>query len=1311
MIKYPRTNNGVSLKSGNMQVQPIKNLNILPLTPNPVLSNDDTTITVDSSIRTKSSNRRTITQYEELSNVSEERPEILAISSFNPLYDEFGNKTENGDLFDVYIESLKQIDSSSRKLLKDLDDKEFVKNKNHQFKKEITNLREKLSMLNSLLKMLSLAGTNLNLHNKIYEFSPVEFVEKSFNDDSHKTKKINLSSIAKNLPEKLNLDVILSDIKTLPQNASLKYSSSKLWILAIHELRNLLFSHSKNLLNENNQKNTDDNFSTLPNDGFFRLDLEKFKTAIGNINISPSTQPVVQNSSQPDMGLNMGVINSSMASSIGSINKAMGSIDYLLNMIKDDESKTALIFHLITKELRHSLCFDSESQALKTFRGPGTSPITSKNFFDSVFGIYPANKDIFQKSPDFTAVNSSLMDLCYSRDLSNQNRAVLNLEEKEPIHISNELVVGSKYFFDAETIFTNVVGQTINIERIDNFQRLLSRLDNNFFDIMSNFGLLPTDDSAFVAQQQDANEQSQKPEVVSLDPVAFFENVMSYIVDENGMSKIYQFNPNDSTGIYFFKQSDRGVAAMFSLAAQENDFGRSVRSLLFFLINDIAKSGEDVEIDKALFNTLRSGGFEKNQDVESKIDTLKHNLDEYIKNQFNVYSSMSTDAALVEITKNLRGMYENAKAAPWESYVPCKFDNAQYLGQVIRSNSFIKDLAKIMKEFKDAYVKYACKGGSNSKFQQVSVDTMMLLFFNGICRMISSFSDNTVVSISIDDTTGGESIQAGGNDAVGTNALNILGFAKYGLVLYVNVESTPKSIIKKQISSYIQKELKTLLNVSFGVLNTLDVLSSNIKTIDSAIKKFSSEAIGYLLRYLNNDAKKLSLVLKEPQLMLMLSTVEDTFQSFKSFSDDDKEPEEEDLFTNYIENISYYPKMTENFELLFKDNKEFTTKKGYNKKILSVGIPQGLFERLLKTSSRNTKNSKHDDIFKVCVYKTDLLNGDIIYRPKIFLFEASRFPIRNYGSLRRTRNSDYHEIFKAVPTRNYSLFTDIKSIDTGNPEYWDDKSNAFGAEYSFLSRDEKNEIIENHVTSFLLENYLKIVTGMTFNDVNFNLDSREVEALLGLMNDETLKEKINKTFNVLENRKIKNSNNVSKSISNVLGVGGKNLYSNQVSSSTNTTSISSNQNNTKFFKASASSNVGMLSFPRSVNAASEIFQNPDAYISKILQPKKFDRVFNIIFDPEFQVDYEKTISTTLGAQKFDFLLKQEKFIQYNNTKNEYVDSDKSPNDTSLENFFISIETHAEEYVLPLSVKKSASSFETTIKANLVSNTTKNVYRK
>jgi hypothetical protein len=175
---------------------------------------------------------------------------------------------------------------------------------------------------------------------------------------------------------------------------------------------------------------------------------------------------------------------------------------------------------------------------------------------------------------------------------------------------------------------------------------------------------------------------------------------------------------------------------------------------------------------------------------------------------------------------------------------------------------------------------------------------------------------------------------------------------------------------------------------------------------------------------------------------------------------------------------------------MFKDNQEFTMKKGYNKKILSIGVPQGLFDRLLKTSSRNAKNSKHDDIFKINVYKTDLLNSNIIYRPKVFLFEASRFPSRIYGNIKKTRNSDYKEIFKAIPTRNYSLFTNSNSIDTGNPIYWDDMSNAFGEDYSFLTNDEKNEIIENHVLSFLFENYLKITTGMIFSDINFNLDSR-----------------------------------------------------------------------------------------------------------------------------------------------------------------------------------------------------------------------------
>jgi hypothetical protein len=120
-----------------------------------------------------------------------------------------------------------------------------------------------------------------------------------------------------------------------------------------------------------------------------------------------------------------------------------------------------------------------------------------------------------------------------------------------------------------------------------------------------------------------------------------------------------------------------------------------------------------------------------------------------------------------------------------------------------------------------------------------------------------------------------------------------------------------------------------------------------------------------------------------------------------------------------------------------------------------------------------------------------------------------------------------------------------------------------------------------------------------------------------------------------------------------------------------------------------------------LGAVTGMFQPIDSYISRILQPKKFDRVFNIIFDPEFQVDYEKTIYTAAGAAEFNLSLRQKKFIKIDNRRNEYVDTDKSPQDISIENFFVSIETHAEEYTSPLSTRSLTNSF----------GTTNNVYRK
>jgi len=1368
MFKFPKANNGSKFKSGDVQSQPNKMVHEKNVAASPISNDSETRPKVDTSIKSKIANKRKITEFEELSNVSEERPEIISLSSFSPLYDEFGNKTENGKLLDVYVETLRQIDATTQKLYSEIQDKNYLKSKNDQFKSEITQIRQKLSEFNALIKSVSLASSNLNLHNKIYDFSPNEFLEKSFDDDdSKKTKKSNLAPIISKLPNNINLDSTVSDLLGLPPNASSKYSSTKLWLLAITELKRLMTSHSRHMLPPIMKQNVDESPSLLPIDKTLRLSLQGFQASVGDNNISVVT--VVQPAALNYLGLPSVASVASIADATKTITNAFSKIDTLLKVVKNDEAKIAVVFDLLAKELRYSTCFDQDSQALKSFRGPGTQAINSKNFFDSIFGMDVYGYDVYKKSPDFTTVNLGLSDLAYSRDFSNQNKAVLVLEEKERSNISTDLTVGSKYFFDIEDIFTNIVGARLNLDRIEFLQSTLNRLDNNFFEIAGNFGLLPADDSIFDVSiknpndDQGGNLEPQKPSTLSSNPYTFIENVLSMMVDENGLSKTFKITSAEALGFtsegWKFLQMDRGISSLFAMAAQENEMGRTVRSYLFLLMDDMAQSSNNTEIDSMFFASLKgliAQSFPRVIDVENVITqqkiTLSNWLSKTLEKNFNKspqdFGDVDGNSYTVQYTKSdLANIYDNAKGNTSSAYkyVPCKFFNVVNFSKALRSNPFVLELVGIFKELKITYSRYAAKGGTKSVFSGISLDNIALLFFTSMCKMISQFSDNRIVSIAKDDypvdykslssSRYGEAKDTSGafrhifdqydGDDDKSESLNFLGIHNYELVLYVNTEYVPRTMKKNEISSYVQKELTSTAKLLMCILNTLDVLNSNVKSIAAVLKKFNSNSMGTLLRYLNNDPRKLSLFLREPQLMLALSTVEDIYQSFNDFNDDDKQPgEENNMFTNYSENIHYYPKLTDIYELLFKDNQEYTSRKGYNKKILTVGVPQGMFDKLLKKSSLNSNNSKHNDIFKISVYKTDVLNGEIIYRPKVFLFEASRYPVRVYSDIKNTTKSDYRKIFRAISTRNYSMFVNGKATESGNPTYWDDKSNAFGNEYSFLSSDEKREIIENHVTSYILENYMKIITGLSFDELTFSLDSREIEALVKLDPDPVVFQEAQKSYNTLfaksssetsSSRSIKFSNT---SLSG-LGSGGKNLstFFKPAGSGEIAAGIS-----LKNFK-SASQQIRQLSSSpvgRALKAIPYYKFSPSAYITKLVQPKKFDRVFNVVFDPEFEIDYEKTVATSLGAEKLKLLIQERKIMQKRPNVNEYVDADKSPQNVTLDNYFVVIETHANQFEIVAASRgladknkalQSNSLLGNSLKNSAAKNNVKNVYKK
>jgi hypothetical protein len=432
--------------------------------------------------------------------------------------------------------------------------------------------------------------------------------------------------------------------------------------------------------------------------------------------------------------------------------------------------------------------------------------------------------------------------------------------------------------------------------------------------------------------------------------------------------------------------------------------------------------------------------------------------------------------------------------------------------------------------------------------------------------------------------------------------------------------------------STISNEMIKMLNLTFSILSTIQTLNKNITSALNELETFDQTIPNYLLRYLNNDEKKLSILFKEPQLMLLLSTVEDVYQSYANFSTENADKSR--LFIKKEETLPHSTKIVELLRNYFSDA-EFCFNKGYNKQIISVGIPHGLLKNLNEILKiKNSKNVKHDDIFRILVYKMDLLNPFIIYKPKKFIFEASRFVDRVYSDIANVNKNI--AVYKTIPTRNYSLYADPNLIKEGNPYLGTDLSNAFGDEYSFLTTDEKKQILENHTISFLLENYLRLFSGLNLNELTFNLSSpQEISAIYNSLID------IN-----IEKTKTLASQKATK------------------------------ENRVAAYRKTNAAGAGLE------KAAAIAIPDPDPYISKLLQPKRFDRVFNIIFDPEFEVDYNAitlnlaTDPSNVKSSVDGILGDPTRFKQNEVTKTKYNDIDKGPQDIAMNTYFVSIETHA-----------------------------------
>lgn len=147
-----------------------------------------------------------------------------------------------------------------------------------------------------------------------------------------------------------------------------------------------------------------------------------------------------------------------------------------------------------------------------------------------------------------------------------------------------------------------------------------------------------------------------------------------------------------------------------------------------------------------------------------------------------------------------------------------------------------------------------------------------------------------------------------------------------------------------------------------------------------------------------------------------------------------------------------------------------------NNKILAVGIPAGFSRELADRVNRSQINAqtfqeKQSDVITVKVYLRNLKFNDLVFKPLKFVFDLSLFATRK----------DFVDCNVAPGEAIVDILSRISLTDLDNP-FSPQKINAEAintdSKYDFLTETQRNDLIKNHVASYLLSIYMQYITGV-----------------------------------------------------------------------------------------------------------------------------------------------------------------------------------------------------------------------------------------
>jgi len=1186
--------------------------------------------------------------YEQLTGIAQERPEVIMLTNFEPLFDAdvshttpnfigydniglYPHMTDTGRYIDAQILYRNLTNWNTYAYTRNLRSRypalnATFFNRSSDTTDALNKLKANAGFLLNLIRILETQKHQLDLRHDTYTVVPGEvigymsqnFAQQQVNVGALGRSSVLLQMVTAHLPPKYDCIDSLRAMGYTTDSIKNVFSSTKIWMQILAELKTMLKHHSLALLDiDPTYQRNDANPTTI------LLPPVKYFGFSSNLPALPTLDELI----------NLEVGNASK--SIGLLEPAFTSI-YENAFFKNEEARIAGLAHILTQEYRYSygLSLEPVQRALQNFYGFSVQPNGNTTVFDSIFGNFGNNITDFPAANDQSLV--SLAQNTAGRGTTNAV-GVLTFETKYVEGDTGTLTPGGDFFFDR---VLDTDGRKFNTEAIEALTLEVDDQQNELNVIIDGLNLLstPARPSSTLSFGRVSTEGFLTTAVDTVNDLA------TQLINKSGVPLPVALN-------------DR-LGAVYSRARNDN----RLKSILF--LYTMARISRNYSVRVPFFTSNTKG------DNTPLVDSLIEQLVTELKN-----TTPETRASV-------------------------QFLSAKGLNKATNTSSLTVDS-----------MKSALKTGTQmTTIIELFMSEVLSQFRTKSTAMVSSFTRyggylDTVVMMAAFDFAISMVARYSNQSIVGTHG-GLSAFSKGILTFVISQTSTNHSLSFNELQQRVKSETTRVQQLLLTVTNVLKKLSGSLKgTTNYLNSPDAKKQLAEIASVLQNDKDMMRMLFSEQQIMLLASTVENLLAAVYNGSS-----------PNLNQNSSYHDdggKTTQEIVMLdesevtpaarnalygFLGTSDFASQRGHNKRIMTVGIPLGFTQRLkqkvrIQDQKRASFENKQNDIIQITVYRVDVQNYDIVYKPVRYLFEMSRFTTRSISGqwLPMSVQPTLTEIVNSIPTQCYdsNVNAGTASSITSGVEYastataqtdgirgaraaFDDST------YNFLTATQKSQILQNHVVSQIIELYIKLMTGINVSEYNYHMtevpasvDSDFVKSIVdhgvqhvtdqAAAHAATLIPAPSKPpgrgilFGSISSKTLVSVEGVygkaftSPITSNAAGIAGKISVASQFRE---TVSVNSAVSLAKLIPAPAASNLDKITsrytdallqnfhfFDHFSNTLSNV-SSINAINRRVMTPKQFDRVFNIVVDPHsFEIDVPKTIETPYGKQALDLLIK------------------------------------------------------------------------